>query len=331
MEHPFHNYSNAPIKPQNNEEIIQVISQRIKENYIEYDLIQKEIFTCLNCPITEPEYTFIIPVRGRKSFLAPLFEHFKRAKAEFPGQIKFVLVEHGPIPEHLRFAKKNEIDYFYLNCESDILFNKCICYNVGALFTPKPQHYIFHDLDILMTKSFFNDITSIIKRTECKVLQCYTGRRVLNCDTHISNKLISGEIQADNLAFGMPGVNLPMYDGKPSLGSKGGSILVESNVFYEAGMFDPEIFQAYSSEDNFFWEKLNSFNKIEYADEPPVELFHMWHESQFGKNPYFWEMQFFYDHFLKLNDEEKKKVIDYKSGLYNECYSIFQKNIIIHG
>ncbi len=288
--------------------------EEIDKQLIDYDAVKSN--SIFKIPGKDEEYdlNFIITVRDRVNFKEPLFEAFLKACEKVDKKISYTVVEHSQRPDHSKYCKKNKINYIFIPAEHDELFNKCLAYNFGALFSVKAKYHLFHDIDILMQSSFFEDIFTYIDR-DVKALQCYTGRRVINCNVEMTIKLITGEVDVDVLDENTYGVDYPRFNGEVALGSTGGSILVENDLFEEIGGFDPELFKAYSAEDQFFWNKLLTKVDIEYADNPAIELFHMWHEPQFNKNPRLLEMENYMIRFKELSKKEKEAIVSHKKEI----------------
>lgn len=302
----------------NNKEILKYLINKSYQQKVDYIQIKNDSVQFLNDLSDDCYINFIIPVRGRLNFTELLFKSFEDARNNFDKKIIFTIVEHSEVPEHSKFYRKQKANYIFINSKQGELFNKCLSYNIGILSTSPARYYLFHDLDILVQKDFFNKVAENIDNSGVSALQCYTKRRVLNCDVNITNQLLRKEIDVNNLSDKIDGVNLPMYNGQPSLGSKGGSILVKKDIVDNVGGFDPEIFKAYSAEDNFFWEKVSTVTEIGYADNPEIEVFHMYHEPQFNKNPFLHEMERDYMMFKGLPQEDKLMFLDFKRKLFNE-------------
>lgn len=303
------------------EEIVKNLCEKAKASIFDYEKIKSESVMFLNDVAEECLINFILTARGRMNFTEPMYRSFKEASESFEklglGRVCFTIVEHSEIPEHSKFYRNKKTNYVFINAKPGEQFNKCLSYNIGALCCPPSKYYIFHDIDILIKRDFFERVFANVERADVRALQCYTKRRVLNCDVSVTQRLLSHELDVNSLNEGSEGVNLPMFNGEPSLGSKGGSILIERGLFFESGGYDPEIFRAYSAEDNFFWEKISALTKIGYADDPEVETFHMWHEPQFGKNPFLYEMEMDYLAFKNLTIENKKRFIAEKRKLFS--------------
>lgn len=300
----------------NNDEAVKYLLDKASKSRFDYTKIMDNSVKFINYPDKNCIINFVLTARGRVDFTKPMYESFLAAQEKFGGKVCFTLVEHSEAPMHSKFYRNKPVNYIYINAGQGEQFNKCLSYNIGALSAPECKYFLFHDLDILVKSDFFDTVMDNLKRTQGRALQCYTKRRVLNCDIQTTTKIIKGEIGLHSLNEGDEGVNLPMHNGQPSLGSKGGSILLDSALFYEIGGYDPELFRAYSAEDNFFWEKVSALTEIGYADEPAVELFHMWHKPQFGKNPHLYEMERDYLLFKNLPKESKVEFVNEKRNLF---------------
>ena len=274
--------------------------QKIKDNCVKF----------LNYKGEDCFINFILTARGRVNFTKRMYDSFVAAKKEFGENVCFTIVEHSEAPMHSKFYRNKPVNYVYINAAEGEQFNKCLSYNIGVMLAPKSKYFIFHDLDILIKKDFFNKVMENIKRTKSRALQCYTKRRVLNCNAELTNKILSEDVNINFIEEGSDGVKLP------AIGSKGGSILLENDLFFEVGGYDPELFRAYSAEDNFFWEKISAVTDISYADEPEVKLMHMWHEPQFTKNPFLYEMENDYLLFKGLPKDKKLKFINEKKKMF---------------
>ena len=104
----------------------------------------------------------------------------------------------------------------------------------------------------------------------------------------------------------MDGVGEPKRRGAP-----GGSILTSRNLFFEVGGYDPEIFSAYSPEDEFFWYKLSTYTTIRSCQNN--EIFHMYHPSTEYTNPHLKSLIALMKKFRELSRDDKIKIIEYKS------------------
>ena len=110
-----------------------------------------------------------------------------------------------------------------------------------------------------------------------------------------------------------------MFNGQPALGSKGGSILVEREFYYELGGFDPELFWGYAAEDQIFWDKaITLLGEVSYADNPPIDIFHMWHPPTHATNPLLYEMEEYMLQFRNMKKKERMNFLNLKKELFKD-------------
>lgn len=287
-------------------------------NTIDYKKIKEENVFIIKNDNKNYDINFLIPVRNRTEFAAPMHESFKAAKSNTNLEITFTIIEHSENPLHSKFCKKENINYIWINSNGQ-LFNKCLCYNMGVFFSQKANSYIFHDLDCLIQSNFFNQLQENIKnQNNCKAIQCFTGRRVLYLNAELTKKIIKKEFAVDDLSIQLPEVDYPILGGKIMIGAPGGSIYVERELFFEVGGYDAELFLANSPEDIFFWTKIETIDKMHTSDNPPIEIYHMYHEPTWMHNPHIHQMEGIYNIFKEMNIEDKKELIKLKSKLINE-------------
>ena len=200
----------------------------------------------------------------------------------------------------------------WIKTEPDVLFNKCLALNVGAMFTVACDAFIFHDIDCLMQSDFFIRLEENIKNKNAKAIQCFQGRRVLYLDNVLTEKVINDEIEVDGLMITTHGVTLPK-----NIGAPGGSIYTTKDLFFEVGGYDPELFQANAPEDIFYWDKISMLNTMYVCDNPPIELYHMSHPITYTSNPRISEMLIIYETFKNDNYHNKLELITHKKNLIN--------------
>lgn len=291
------------------------LSNEIIKNKIDYEKIkEKKSFFHLNdnqdCFIN-----VIIGCRGRQEFLKPLTDSFISAIDNYKEQkICLNILEHNTFPQHLKFCKNNNINYIWTEGNVSEQYSRSFAYNFGVKFSNKAKYYLLHDLDILVKKNFFYELIENLKNFKC--VQSYGGKRVLYMNNELTDKVIKKILDYNSFNEKYLGVSLPMFNGKPALGSKGGSILIEKELFDEVGGFDPEIFWGYAAEDQFFWEKVLQVSEIGYADKPLIDMFHMWHPPSHASNPDLMKMESFWIAFKNMTKEDKLKIIELKKKLY---------------
>lgn len=290
---------------------------KIKDRKIDYEKIKNEdSHIVLFDEDIEYDINVIIGVRGRKRFIQPLYESFQKAIAKTDKKICFTIVNHEYYPEYLKYCKKNKINYLWTKGNVVDQYSRSFVYNFGVKFSNKAKYYLLHDLDILVKENFFEELFANLKNHKC--IQSYGKRRVLYLSEELTNQVISGDIDYNQFDETMDNISLPMFNGQVMLGSKGGSILIEKDLFYEVGGFDPELFWGYASEDQFFWEKVREIAPIEYADNPPIDMFHMCHPPSFSTNPLLYHMEEDWLSFKNMKKEERLNIIKLKKELYED-------------
>ena len=268
---------------------------------IDYNRLKDTCFFKLN-KTEAVDVSVIIPVRSRSNFNEPLVKHLKQAMAFFPGKTySITFVEYSVNMEHEQYCTG---DVNYINVPFGGYFNKCLAFNVGALFSNKAKYFLFHDLDIIMKKDFFKNIFANLEKNPT-ALQPFRLRRVLYCSEALSKNVISGGISIDALHTKYHGITEPNLP--EQMRAPGGSIFVSKEQFVEAGGYDPELFFGYSIEDQFFYDKLNLTGGIRSCNDPGIEVFHLWHPPLWSSNPFLTHHQQIYETYSKLDIESKKK------------------------
>jgi predicted glycosyltransferase involved in capsule biosynthesis len=292
--------------------------KHIKAKKFDYNKIKEDNIVIVQNPEELYDINFMITARGRREFSEPMYRSFLAAAEKSPLNITYTVVEHSDNPEHSKFCKNNKINYIWIKPEEEKLFNKCLSYNMGAFFGPKSKYLLFHDIDCLVQSDFFLKLFDNILHKQCRAIQCFTGRRVLYINEQFTPKVTSGEFSVDDLSLDMSEVDLPRLGGKVMIGAPGGSIMVERELFFEVGGYDAKLFLANSPEDAFFWEKVDTVDKMHVSDDPDIELYHMYHPPTWMNNPYVNEMQTINNSFKAMSTEDKKEIIQLKSDMIKE-------------
>jgi len=290
-----------------------LIQNLLRNNQIDYNKLKNEFHRYEIFDIDYHDINVIIPVKGRVDFMNPMYQSFKNAKKKSNLKITYTVVEISDKNEHENFCIKNKINYVWIKTEPDVLFNKCLALNVGAMFTVSAEAFIFHDIDCLMQSDFFLNLEQNINNKNAKAIQCFQGRRVLYLNNILTEKVINDEIEVDALMINTHGVSLPQ-----NIGAPGGSIYTTKDLFFEVGGYDPELFQANAPEDIFYWEKILMLDTMHVCDKPPIELFHMSHPITYNSNPKILEMLTTYEIFKNDSYDNKLDLIKYKKSLINE-------------
>jgi len=290
------------------------LKKYIENKKIDYNDVKDKNIVIIQNPEETYDINFLITVRGRKNFAEPMYRSFLAAKERSNLNITYTVIEHSHIPEHSKFCKDNKINYIWIKSKEEELFNKCLAYNMGVFFGNKSKFIIFHDIDCLVQSDFFLRLAINVERKKCRAIQCFTGRRVLYLNTELTSEIISNkEFDLDSLNIKMPEVRPPAIFGAP-----GGSIMVERDLYFEAGGYDAELFLANSPEDAFFWEKIDTIDKMYISDDPDIELYHMHHPPTWMNNPFIGKMKEINSEFKNFSNNEKKEIIKFKSDVIKD-------------
>jgi len=295
---------------------MKTLIEKITERKIDYEHIKNEDSHILLFDDDQDyDVNVIVGTRGRKEFLNPIVESFNEAIKHSDKKICFTIVNHAEYPEHLKYCKTNKINYIWTKGNIVDQYSRSFVYNFGVKYGNRAKHYLLHDLDVLVKENFFSELYQNLKDYQC--IQTYGGRRILYLSEELTKKVISKEADYNTFNETTPEVSPPMYNGKPALGSKGGSILISKDLFFEVGGFDPELFWGYAAEDQFFWEKVKIVSEIAYADNPSIDMFHMWHPPSFSTNPLLYSMEADWLKFKDFSVDEKKQIVELKKNLFN--------------
>lgn len=293
--------------------INQSIWNLLTNNHIDYSKLKDNFLKHKIFDEGHHDINVIIPVRGRTDFMNPMYQSFKKAFENSNLKITYTIVEISDKNEHENFCIKNKINYVWIKTEPNVLFNKCLALNVGAMFTVSCDAFIFHDIDCLMQSDFFIKLEENINNKKAKAIQCFHGRRVLYLDSVLTEKVIDNEIDIDTFDITTNGISLP-----ENIGAPGGSIYTTKDLFFDVGGYDPELFQANAPEDIFYWEKISMLDTMHICDNPPIDLFHMSHPITHTSNPRINEMLTIYDTFKNDDKQNKLELIMYKKNLISE-------------
>ena len=237
-----------------------------------------------------PPKKIIIPTFSRKENLVCVLRRFQLIDLPKEGyRPQILLVEHSPYPELREIVEEYNVEWiwFYLDPKNPFLpvgqFNKALCYDKGFLFGSPAEWYLFHDNDILVPKDFWKCVDENQERTGAKFLQPYTHRCLLNLFPGPAEEMRKDLTKADR----------PLQQEEYAAlqpGAPGGSLYIHHNRYLEVGGHDPNYCWGYGPEDAFFFHKLSLLSPIVYADEPPIEMIHLWHPTASIQNPLYRNM-----------------------------------------
>jgi len=289
------------------------LKDTVNQNRIDYNKTLQDNVSVVHDTMELFDVSVIIPVRNRRDFALPLLKSFRHAIETSGLSVSITFVEHSENPEHSKFCKKNKINYFWIKSEPVELFNKCLAHNIGALYSAKSKYLLFHDIDCLVQSDFFINIFKNIKNQKCRSLQCFIKRRVLYINQSLTEKIIKEDFDVDDLSIELNEVNPPQI-----LGAPGGSIIIDRDLFFDVGGYDPELFLANSPEDIFFWDKVDTISKMHISNNPDIEIYHMNHRPTYFDNPRINEMKVYHNTFKLMSQDEKKAFVEYKSKIIKD-------------
>jgi hypothetical protein len=286
----------------------------LENNKIDYQKLKEESIIDL---LDDGEYyiNIIVGFRGRTEFVEPLVESFKEAIKYYSNidndkKICLTFVEHDDKPNHIELLKNN-VNYIWSRGNVSEFYNRSFTYNFGVKYSNKAKYYILHDLDILVKPNYIEEIVNNLNNDTVDCMQSYGNRHVWYLTKDLTNRFLNKEISITELDVKRHDINPPNLTG-----SKGGSILISRDLFNKVGGFDPELFWGYAAEDQMFWSKIESISQIHYADNPTVNIFHMWHPPTHTTNPNTPTMDGYFLYYNNMNLHDKLKFLDSKIKLY---------------
>jgi hypothetical protein len=265
-----------------------------KIDYNKFGLFQK------NCYLAEKyDISVIIPVRGRVHLQECVLNGLLASAAKSTLSIAITFVEQSLSPE---FDKLETCSYIHIPCNDEEPFNKCLCMNIGFIYGPKANFYLFHDSDLLCSETFFSSIEATFNKN-FHAIQCFKKRRVIYASEYLTDIIIKEETPAGVLDENHPNVQIGTE------GAPGGSLLVSRYFFILIGGYDPEYFTEYSIEDQFFHDKLSLLAEVfSLNSENLIHLFH--HTLGVTKQCDF----DIYHEWKELTDHQKLYLIELKSN-----------------
>ncbi len=281
---------------------------------INYDEIKAECYTVLPT-IEDADISIIIPVYERVEFKNIICSHFKNAidfiKKNTLISASLTFVEHGDAPAWKPLITEDWVNYIYIP-KKGLKFNKCLCHNVGALFSQNAKFYLFHDVDVIVPDNFLVELLLNIRHFDA--VQSFTKQRLNYCNRELTGELLNGQIHISKL----PSRNTSMStDNSGKSKAQGGSMFMKNKLFYDAGGFDCR-FTEYSVEDAFFFDKLKTIGRLGFCDSPAIELYHLHHEPSAWGRVTKDEDFVIYNHYMNMTKEEKIKFIEEQSSILKQ-------------
>jgi hypothetical protein len=264
-----------------------------------------------------PPRKIIIPCFRRRENLIAVLKRFQMIAPPREGyRPQILLVEHSHLQEIEYIANDFNCEYVWFdqkegpNDDSPLgQFNKALCYDKAFLFSSPAEWYLFHDNDVLVTNDFWTRLDANIQRTGTKFLQPYTHRSLLNLYPHVADVIREDPALVDQ------GINKGMYT--PIIpGAPGGSLYIHRDRYIDVGGHDPNLCWGYGPEDRLFYNKLQLFEPISFADDPPIEMIHLWHSSAAVNNHFLVVMNWFvFNYYEQLPLEDKMAIMSTKKKM----------------
>lgn len=291
-----------------------VLIEHAKRNEIDYDSLIKR------CTIKMPgaqrrgqvvDISVIIPVQGRTEYHKIITEYFFAAIHNFKGNVALTFVEHDNLPPKHYWLTKSWVNHIFIPADGQ-KFNKCLCHNIGVLYGPKADYYLFHDTDIVVPVDFFTKLKLNIKGRDC--IQGFTKRRLLMASESVTKQFLNGQKDVD---FN----NYSTHEISPALaGAPGGSIFIEKKMLFKVGLWDDVFFSGYSVEDQFFLNKVMLMGRFSSSDAPAIELIHLWHSRTYQAETS--QQEFSYLHtFDGAPEGQRREYIAYREQYFKSIYN----------
>jgi hypothetical protein len=268
-----------------------------------------------------PPRKIIIPCFKRRENLVAVLKRFQMIAAPPEGyRPQILLVEHSHLQETEYIANDFNCEYIWFNQNEAAVsgyiddtpigqFNKALCYDKAFLFSSPAEWYLFHDNDVLVPNDFWTRLDANVQRTGTKFLQPYTHRSLLNLYPYVADMIREDPALVDQGIH--PGMYAPIKEGAP-----GGSLYIHRDRYIDVGGHDPNLCWGYGPEDRLFYNKLQLFEPISFADDPPIEMIHLWHSSAAVNNHFLDVMNWFvFNYYEQLPLEEKMCIMRTKKKM----------------
>lgn len=281
----------APYKIQNNlvfnyprtwtsiEMHIKIISDYLNE----YEKVSNTPFIHLNKYATQSKYKVLIPYYNRYENLIPVIKCFGKMQN---NNSQIVVIENSPEPTLKEACILYNFEYIWFKLEIK-KFNKCLCFNLGFIYSTVADYYLCHDTDMIFESTFWKNIDDNLSFYKTEYLRAYNHRSPYYMSSQQST-YIRNDI--DKIIFFNE--MLLQYTNPEHLSSNlavspGGSILVSRNLYLKVGGFDDMFFYGYSPEDTFFQNKCSHVTTIQlHADKPNINTYHLYHTPAYNINGY---------------------------------------------
>ena len=266
------------------------------------------------------DLNIVIGIRGRREYLATTVKHMNEARKMSRIKTRLVVVEMDECP----LSRDVDADVYIFvpasQTNTDNMYSRALAFNIGYYINSRSKYYLFHDCDIVVPVDFFEVIENSYIKDDFRWLQTFTKKRLLMLDRKSTEDVFKGEMSVEESS------HYPAQSG-----AAGGSTLVSKETFESVGGFDPELFFGYAPEDSMFLTKLACLEKAideisschqlgpeHYADDPPIEMYHLYHKTMSQENPLFLKMTKIHGEYWSQSYCQKMEYIEYKRSLLIE-------------
>lgn len=287
------------------ETVLYTLYQYYKDTQMRHTNYSKKYYALEN---TFSPRKIIIPCYKRQENLRAVLQRFNMIDLPAEGyRPPILLVEHSPYPEIEKIAEEFNCEYIWILMDIHHpelplgQFNKALCYDKAFLYGTPASWYLFHDNDILVPKDFWKKLDENVSRAKTQFIQPYTNRCLINLKPPVA------QMMRDDLTLADEPITEDMYYERHP-GAPGGSLYLTRNRYLEVGGHDPNYCWGYGPEDALFYHKLSLFEDIAFADNPPIEMLHLWHPSAAPNSLFRKEMDYFVKQLYYNMPLEQKKI-----------------------
>ena len=239
-----------------------------------------------------PDINVFIPVFNRTNNFDTLASHWRaaieRVRVQGAMRVHLTLVETGTarlFTEAVLAPHQDFLSYIFVpSITTSATFPKAYLYNLAYRSAPRAVWNIFHDYEVLVPAHFLAAVVQTITQSPGLLwAQPYGGREVCYLSEEASRAYQQAYLAHKvAMAGAVLAKHCPPKEKLPAFGAPGGSILVRSDAFEEAGGYESDLFFGYAPEDAFLWSKLSALQPPVYVE--AVRLFHLYHRPRSSSN-----------------------------------------------
>jgi len=265
-----------------------------------------------------PPRKIVIPCFRRRENLIAVLKRFQMIALPSEGyRPQILLVEHSHLQEIEYIANDYNCEYIWFNQREGPMddsplgqFNKALCYDKSFLFSSPAEWYLFHDNDILVPNDFWERLDANLQRAGTKFLQPYTHSSLLKLYPHVADMIREDPALVDQ------GIHQGMYSPIKQPSAQVASLYIHRNIYIEVGGYDPNVCWGYGVENLLFYNKLQLFEPISFADDPPIEMVHLWHLTASRTNHFLDVIKWFVsEYYEKLPLEDRMDIMRVKKKM----------------